>query len=149
MNHSFSDEILVDGVRSGNQFMLAVVAGVVMAIGCAFIWMVAAFFAGPKLDYLAVGVGVLIGFSIRFSGKGTTPFYGFLAMVLTLLSSLLGNVLGVMISGTHDNLDIFTVAQMVKLPDLVMGILTQATVATYLLFATGVVLAFLISVKRQ
>jgi hypothetical protein len=35
------------------------------------------------------------------------------------------------------------------LPDLVMGILTQATVATYLLFATGVVLAFLISVKRQ
>jgi len=129
--------------------MLAVVAGVGMAIVCALIWLAVAFFAGPKLDYLAVGVGVLIGFSVRASGNGTTPLYGFLAMVLTLITSLWGDVLGVMISGTHDNLDILTVAQMVKLPDVIMGLLTQATVVTYLLFATGVALAFLIAVKRD
>jgi hypothetical protein len=93
-------------------------------------------------------VGALIGLSIRSSGKGTTPVYGVLAMVLTLIGSVTGNVLGVVVSGSHEHLDIFGVFQRVNLPDVIMRILSQATPMTYLIFTTGVALSFLISVKR-
>ena len=119
-----------------------------MALICAMIWPILAFFAGPQLDCLALGVGSLIGLSIRFSGKGTTPVYGVLAMVLTLISSMVGNILGVLASGSHDQLDIFGIVQGVNLADVTMSILTQATPMTYLLFTAGVALSFLLSVRK-
>jgi hypothetical protein len=148
MDHTFSHDVLVDGVKRGNQFLLATVVGVAMALICALIWPAVAFFAGPKLDCLALGVGALVGLSIRFSGKGTTPIYGVLAMVLALISSLVGNILGVITSGSHDQFDIFAVAQRVNLPDVVMSILSQATLMTYLIFAAGVALSYLVAVRR-
>ena len=90
----------------------------------------------------------MVGLSIRFSGKGTTPVYGVLAMVLTLISSLTGNILGVIASGSHEHFDTFDVAQRVNLSDVVTSILSQATPMTYLLFAGGVALSYLVSVRR-
>jgi len=148
MSSTFSHDVLADGVESGNQFILATITGVMMAIICALIWPIAAFFAGPQLDGLAVGVGALVGLSIRFSGKGTTPVYGVLAMALTLISNMAGNILGVIASGSHEHLDIFGVAQRVNLSDIVMGILSQATPMTYLLFAAGAAFSFFVSVRR-
>ena len=148
MDHTFSHEVLSDGVESGNQFILATVTGLMVAIICALTWLILAFFAGPQLDCLALGIGALIGLSIRFSGKGTTSVYGVLAIVLTLSSSLAGDILGVIASGSHEHFDTFDVAQRVNLSDVVTSILSQATPMTYLLFAGGVALSYLVSVRR-
>jgi hypothetical protein len=148
MDHTFSHDVLVDGVKRGNQFMLATVSGVATAVICALAWPCIALLAGPQLDCLAVGVGVLIGLSIRYSGKGTTPVYGVLAMALTLIGSISGNILGVIASATHENLDIFGVAQHVNLSEVILSILSQATLSTYLLFGAGVVLSYLVAVRR-
>jgi hypothetical protein len=148
MTDPFSHDILVDGTTSGNQFILATICGVIMALICALVWMVAAFTMGPDLDGFAVGVGVVIGLTVRLSGKGTSPVYGILGMILTLVASVSGNVLGVIASGTGSDFDILAVAQKVNLPDLIMSILTKATTETYVLFGAGVVFAFLISVRR-
>jgi hypothetical protein len=148
IDHTFSPDVAVDGVKPGNQFILAIVSGIAMAVICALLWTTVAFFAGPQLDYLAVGVGALVGLAVRFSGKGTTPIYGLVAMALTLIGSLTGNTLGVIASGTHKYLDIFGVAQRVRVPEVFMSLLSQATPMTYLIFIVGMVLAFLVAVRR-
>jgi hypothetical protein len=148
IDHTFSPDVAVDGVQPGNQFILATVSGIAMAVICALLWTTLAFFTGPQLDYLALGVGALVGLAVRFSGKGTTPAYGLVAMVLALISSLAGNTLGVIASGTHKYLDIFGVAQRVRMPEVFMSLLYQATATTYLIFTGGVVLAFLVAVRR-
>ena len=148
IDHTFSPDVAVDGVKPGNQFILATVAGFAMALICALLWTTAAFFAGPQLDYLAVGVGALVGLAVRFSGKGANPAYGLVAMALALMGSLAGNTLGVIASGTHKYLDIFGVAQRVRMPEVFMSLLFQATATTYLFFIVGMVLAFLVAVRR-
>jgi hypothetical protein len=148
IDHTFSPDVAVDGVKPGNQLILATVSGIAMAVICALFWTTVAFFAGPQLDYLAVGVGALVGLAVRFSGKGTTPVYGLVAMTLTLIGSVTGNILGVIASGAHQHLDVFGVAQRVNLADVIMSILTQATLMTYLVFIVGMVLAYLVAVRR-
>lgn len=45
---------------------------------------------------MAVGVGFLVGFAVRFGGKGIDPIFGYLGAILSLLGCLLGNLFSAM-----------------------------------------------------
>lgn len=48
---------------------------------------------GYQIGWMAVGVGFLVGFAVRFGGRGWSKGYGFLGGALALLGCLLGNAL--------------------------------------------------------
>lgn len=69
-----------------------VAAGVAaMLVGTA-VWTAVTVGTGYQIGYLAVGVGFLVGISIRWAGKGSTPVFSVIGAVLALLGCVLGNL---------------------------------------------------------
>jgi len=48
-----------------------------------------------QIGWMAVGVGFLVGFSVRYFGKGVDQIYGIIGAVFALLGCLTGNFLTV------------------------------------------------------
>jgi hypothetical protein len=72
-------------------FLAGLVASLLGATLCAVITVVTKY----QIGYMAVGVGFLVGYSIRSFGKGLSPIYGVIGASLALLGCLLGNILSV------------------------------------------------------
>lgn len=74
---------------------LGFVAGTVATLLGATLWAVITVVTKFQIGYMAVGVGFLVGYSIRTFGKGLSPIYGVMGASLALLGCLLGNMLSV------------------------------------------------------
>lgn len=69
-----------------------------------------------KLDWMALGVGLFIGFSIRISGKGVEPAFGITGGILAFLSSIAGNILTACIIFAHGkSISLFSVIRQLNL----------------------------------
>ncbi len=77
---------------SGN-LVLATVAGLVAALVGAVLWAALVGATHIKIGYAAVGVGFLVGWTMRAVGKGNRPIYGYVGAVLALLGCVVGDVL--------------------------------------------------------
>lgn len=72
---------------------LGVIAGVIaMLIGTA-VWVGVTVGTGYKIGYLAVGVGFLVGISMRTLGRGYSPIFSVIGAALALFGCALGNLL--------------------------------------------------------
>ena len=72
---------------------LAAVAGLIAALVGAVLWAVLVATTHYKIGYAAVGVGYLVGLTIRGVGKGRNPAFGYVGAVLALLGCVVGDVL--------------------------------------------------------
>lgn len=48
-----------------------------------------------QIGFMAIGVGFLVGFAVRFAGKGVTSVFGVVGAFFALLGCLVGNLLAV------------------------------------------------------
>ena len=76
-----------------DSFPKALVFGLLAALIGAVCWATVSVLTGYQIGWMAVGVGFLVGFAVRFGGKGWSKGYGFLGGALALLGCLLGNAL--------------------------------------------------------
>jgi hypothetical protein len=86
---------LTQPVPRAANLPLAVVAGVVAAIVGAALWAGLTVLTERQFAYAAIGLGCLVGFGVRLLGKGTTPVFGVIGGVLSLLGCALGNLLSI------------------------------------------------------
>ena len=71
---------------------LAVFAGIcAMLVGTA-LWVVVTVVTNYQIGYMAVGVGLLVGFAMKYAGGGVQPHFGYIGAGLSLLGCLLGNL---------------------------------------------------------
>ena len=82
-------------LRSEQRMVLGLVAGGIAALAGAGIWAATTIGTGYQIGWMAVGVGVLVGFSVRIAGKGIDKMFGIAGAVLALLGCLLGNLFAV------------------------------------------------------
>jgi hypothetical protein len=78
---------------STSNLPLGALAGLGAAIVGAAIWAAITAATEYQIGWMAIGVGFLVGFAVRFVGKGTEPTFGIVGAVLALLGCLLGNLL--------------------------------------------------------
>lgn len=71
---------------------LAIVAGLVTSLVSAGIWAFVTKLTEYQIGYMAIGVGFLVGFAVRFAGHGVTPVFGFVGAGFSLLGCILGNL---------------------------------------------------------
>ncbi len=69
-----------------------VAGGLAAGLG-AILWALVSVTADAQIGWMAIGVGLGVGFAMRFFGKGVDRTYGIVAAVLALLSCVAGNVL--------------------------------------------------------
>jgi len=82
-------------LHSEQNLALGTAAGVVASFAGAGIWAAVTFATGYQIGFMAVGVGFLVGYAIRFAGKGTTTIFGIIGASLALIGCALGNLLAI------------------------------------------------------
>lgn len=83
--------------RENQNLVLGLSAGVVAAVTGAVIWALITVATNYQIGWMAVGVGFLVGYAIRFFGKGVDQVFGIAGAVIALLGCVAGNFLTVVI----------------------------------------------------
>ena len=78
-----------------SNLSLAILGGAVAALIGAALWALITVTTGYQIGFMAIGIGFLVGFTVRQLGKGTTPVFGAVGAVLSLAGCLVGNVLAI------------------------------------------------------
>ena len=83
---SFRSELI-----AAQNLPMGIAAGAVAALVSAALWAVVTITTGYTFGLFALGVGILVGLSVRAAGKGVTTPFGVAGAVLALAGSLLGD----------------------------------------------------------
>jgi hypothetical protein len=75
------------------NIILGAAGAAIGAISGAIVWAVISIYAQYQIGFMAIGVGVLVGFLVRKFGQGREASFGVVASVFAVLGCLLGNVL--------------------------------------------------------
>ena len=149
MPQAFSQQTFLDGTKSGNNFIVAVFAGLIVGLISIVLWMGVALLTGPQSEFLAPGVGLLLGMTVRFTGNGTHPLFGILGGILTLITCVVADIFAVIESGVHPYLDLYeAVTHYFNLIEVAKGIYEQSTAMTYVYLGVTVVLAAMVSIRK-
>ena len=98
---SVADHIVVESLpedvkallRKQQDLVLAVVGGLSAAVLGAMIWAIVTVATNYQIGYMAVAVGLLVGFSVRYFGAGVDKYFGYIGAILALIGCGLGNLL--------------------------------------------------------
>lgn len=88
---------LMQEMKDQQNLALGLVGGIAAAVVAAVIWAVITVLTDYQIGWMAIGVGLLVGYAVRLFGKGIDKVFGFMGAILSLLGCLAGNVLTVMI----------------------------------------------------
>ena len=85
--------LLMETLRNEQNLAIGTVTGLLAALLGAGIWALVTVVTEYQIGWMAVGIGFLVGFAMRHTGKGIDPVYGIISAALSLLGCAVGNVL--------------------------------------------------------
>ena len=80
-------------LRSEQNLFIGALAGLAAAMLGAGVWAAVTVLTEYQIGWMAVGIGVLVGFSMRFAGKGIDQTFGIAGATLSLIGCVVGNIL--------------------------------------------------------
>jgi len=97
-------EFALQTLRSEQNMFGAVLAGVASALVGAGLWAGLTIAIEYQIGWMAIGVGFLVGFSVRLVGKGVDRLFGIIGATFALLACATGNLLSVcgMVAGAEN-----------------------------------------------
>lgn len=78
--------------RAEQNLIMGALAGVIASVAGAGLWAAVTVATEYQIGFMAIGIGFLVGFAVRFTGKGIERSFGIVAAVLSLAGCVLGNV---------------------------------------------------------
>src|SRR5690348_8928868 len=84
-------EALKKELQKQQDPVYAIVGGLSAALLSAVLWAVITVATKYQIGYMAVGVGLLVGFAVRLFGAGVDQYFGIIGAFFSLLGCLLGN----------------------------------------------------------
>lgn len=81
----------IESLRHEQNLGFAILAGSAAAIIGALLWAAVSVATGYQFGYAAIGLGFLVGFAMRYAGKGFDKIFGYIGAGLALLGCVLGN----------------------------------------------------------
>jgi hypothetical protein len=80
----------------GNQnLQMGIVGGLIAAVIGAIAWAAVTVITDFQIGWMAVGVGFLVGYAVRITGKGISKNFGFVGAILSLSGCLAGNLFSI------------------------------------------------------
>ncbi len=83
---------LLEEFKTEQNLHYALIAGIVSCLAGAILWAMVSMALQVQVGYMAIGVGALVGFSVRLAGKGMDPVYSWIGAGFSLLGCVLGNL---------------------------------------------------------
>lgn len=113
---------------------LAIGAGLVAAAVGAAVWAVVTVTTGYQIGFMAIGIGFLVGWTIRNIGKSSSQIFGVAGASLALLGCVAGNILATVGFAAHgESLPFMSVLSRLTL-SMIPGVLTESFNAMDLVF---------------
>lgn len=125
---------LLNEIEGNQNLQLGILGGIIAALIGATVWAVVTVVTGYQIGWLAVGVGFLVGYAVRISGKGISKIYGVVGAVLSLLGCLAGNLFSVCaILSKQEGIPFFDILTRLN-PQIIMDLMTATFGIIDLLF---------------
>lgn len=83
----------IENIKKEQDMGLGIIGGSIGGLIGAVLWAAITYFSGYQIGWLAVGVGLLVGFGVRKLGKGIDKEFGVVGGIIALISVVLGNFL--------------------------------------------------------
>jgi antitoxin component YwqK of YwqJK toxin-antitoxin module len=80
-------------LRTQQDIEYAVIGGASAAVVGAVLWALVTVVTNYQIGYMAIAVGALVGFAVRYFGAGIDKHYGFIGAFFALIGCALGNLL--------------------------------------------------------
>jgi hypothetical protein len=121
-------EALKEKWKDEQNPLMAILTGFLAAVLGAAVWAAVTVATGYQIGWMAVGVGFLVGWSVKKFGRGVSPVFGIIGGGLALLGTLLGNFFTVAaILSRQESIGILSVLGLMILnPGLTFDILKEA-----------------------
>lgn len=91
----YEAELALDRLRAEQNVVNCAAAGIIASVVGAVIWAVVTIMTEYQIGWMAVGIGLLVGFAVRFAGKGIDQVFGIIGAVLSIVGCALGNILSI------------------------------------------------------
>jgi hypothetical protein len=120
--------------RDAQNLGLAMLGGVIGAAAGALLWGGITAATKYQIGFMAIGIGFLTGFGVRYLGKGMDPIFGFVGAALSLAGCLAGNLLAtIFMVSAQEHIPLGTIAARMS-PDLAWTMLVDTFSPMDLLF---------------
>ncbi len=86
-------QMVAETFQAEQNLVMGTLAGMVAAVVGAGIWAGVTVLTEYQIGWVAIGIGLLVGFAVRFTGKGINQTFGIAAAVLSFAGCVLGNIL--------------------------------------------------------
>ena len=85
--------ILTQRLRDNQNMGMGIIGGILAAFIGAAVWAVVTALTNYQVGFMAIGVGILVGYVVRRAGQGIDPVFGYVGAALALLGCVVGNLL--------------------------------------------------------
>ena len=117
-------EAALQSLMGEENFAMAVLAGSVGALICAFAWAAITVATGYQVGIVAIAVGFIVATAVRIAGRGLTSRFRVLGAVLALLGCVLGNLFTILYFGAKETgmplMDFLRLIDVTMIPSLMM-----------------------------
>ena len=97
-------------LRMDQNMAMAFAGGSGAALVGGVAWAAVTVITGYQIGWMAVGVGFLVGYSVRYLGKGIDTIFGVIGAALALLGCLLGNFFSLIgFASKQENIGVFDI----------------------------------------
>ncbi len=86
-------QMAFESFQSEQNLVMGTLAGLVASVAGAGTWAAITILTEYQIGFMAIGIGLLVGFAVRFTGKGISQSFGIVAALMSLVGCVLGNVL--------------------------------------------------------
>jgi len=126
--------MLMQELKENQNLSFGVIGGAIAAVIGATIWAMITAATNFQIGWMAVGVGFLVGFTVRICGKGIDRIFGIMGSVLSLLGCLAGNLFTVcIVVSRHQGIPLLDLLSRLN-PEITVRIMTATFSPMDLLF---------------
>ena len=95
-------EQLMRDIRQNQSLLMAVIGGLIASVVAALLWALITYITNFQIGFMAIGVGILVGYAVKLFGKGVTTPFGIVGAAFALFGCILGNLLAAVIAGSME-----------------------------------------------
>jgi len=139
---------MTTGVAKRGNIPAGFVAGLFAAILGALIWMGVDVGLNRHLGLVAIAIGFLVGFAIRFAGHGTSPVFGVMGALLTLGSCFAGDLLARLYAQVSPEHDLWNIATTSDYSQLTSTIVSQTSPMGWVIYAIALYEGYKLSIAK-